>query len=76
MAGFGNPTQALYTTVRELVENSLDSCEEAKVFPKIKIQIQGDTLRISDKSRDALQEVIAFLKGLDFEAPLSFTNYR
>jgi DNA topoisomerase-6 subunit B len=40
MAGFGNPTQALYTTVRELVENSLDSCEEAGVFPEIEIEIK------------------------------------
>ena len=39
MAGFGNPTQALYTSVRELVENSLDACEEARKFPEIDITI-------------------------------------
>ena len=50
MAGFGNPTQALYTTVRELVENSLDSCEEAGVFPEIVVVIekkQSDTVQVS-----------------------------
>ncbi|MHA1771320.1 MAG: DNA topoisomerase VI subunit B [Candidatus Thorarchaeota archaeon] len=39
MAGFGNPTQALYSTVRELVENSLDACEEISVAPLVNIII-------------------------------------
>jgi len=43
MAGFGNPTQAVYSTVRELVENSLDSCEDAASLPRIEIDIQDDT---------------------------------
>ncbi len=43
MAGFGNPTQAFYTTVRELVENSLDSCEDAGVLPKIDVQISTES---------------------------------
>ncbi|MHA2177789.1 MAG: DNA topoisomerase VI subunit B [Candidatus Thorarchaeota archaeon] len=43
MAGFGNPTQAVYSTVRELVENSLDSCEDAQKQPCVEIEIQNDT---------------------------------
>lgn len=43
MAGFGNPTQAVYSTVRELVENSLDSCEDAQKHPRVEIEIQNDT---------------------------------
>ncbi|MFW9907936.1 MAG: DNA topoisomerase VI subunit B [Candidatus Thorarchaeota archaeon] len=43
MAGFSNPTQALFTTVRELVENSLDSCEDAGVLPRILITIDRKT---------------------------------
>ncbi|MCF2135764.1 MAG: DNA topoisomerase VI subunit B [Candidatus Thorarchaeota archaeon] len=39
MAGFGNPTQALFSTVRELVENSLDACEEISVAPLVHITI-------------------------------------
>lgn len=39
MAGFGNPSQALYSTVRELVENSLDACEDANVVPDIRVKI-------------------------------------
>lgn len=42
MAGFGNPTQAVYSTVRELVENSLDSCEDAQKPPCVEIHIQSD----------------------------------
>ncbi|MFW9962340.1 MAG: DNA topoisomerase VI subunit B [Candidatus Sifarchaeia archaeon] len=41
MAGFGNPTQAVYSTVRELVENSLDSCEDAQAYPKLDIEISN-----------------------------------
>ncbi len=41
MAGFGNSTQAVYSTVRELVENSLDSCEEALRSPLVDITISS-----------------------------------
>lgn len=45
---------------------------------KIKVQaaIQGDSVRVSGKSRDDLQEVIAHLKSMDLDVPLTFTNYR
>jgi len=45
---------------------------------KLKVQaaIQGDTVRVSGKNRDDLQVVIAMLKELDFDVPLTFTNYR
>jgi uncharacterized protein YajQ (UPF0234 family) len=45
---------------------------------KLKVQaaIQGDTVRVSGKNRDDLQTVIAVLKALDLDVPLSFTNYR
>ena len=45
---------------------------------KIKVQasIQGDQLRVSGKSRDDLQEVIALFKKDDQGLDLQFTNYR
>ena len=43
---------------------------------KVKVQIEGDKLRVSSASRDTLQEVIAFLKGQDYGQPLQYTNYR
>ena len=42
----------------------------------VKAQIQGDELRVSSKSRDDLQDIIALLKGKDLEIDLQFTNYR
>ncbi len=43
---------------------------------KVKVQIEGDKLRVSAPSRDALQEVIAFLKDQDYGQPLQYVNYR
>lgn len=45
-------------------------------FPKVKVQIQGEELRVTSKSIDELQAVIAHVKGMDFESPLQCTNYR
>ncbi|MBN2230644.1 MAG: DNA topoisomerase VI subunit B [Candidatus Thorarchaeota archaeon] len=35
IAGFDNPARSLYVAVREIVENSLDACEDARVLPEI-----------------------------------------
>lgn len=43
---------------------------------KVKVQIEGDKLRVSSASRDTLQEVITFLKDKDYGQPLQFVNYR
>ena len=45
---------------------------------KIKVQasIQGDTVRISGKDKDSLQQVIALLRGGDFGVDLQFVNFR
>ncbi len=45
-------------------------------FPKVKSQIQGDAVRVSAKSKDDLQRVIAKLRELDEVVPLQFENYR
>lgn len=42
----------------------------------VKAQIQGDEVRVSSKSRDHLQEVIALLKTADLDVALQFVNYR
>ena len=66
------------------LKEGLDS-ENAKKISKIirdegpkgvKPQIQGDELRVSAKSRDDLQAVIALLKGKDLDVALQFVNYR
>jgi cyclic-di-GMP-binding protein len=45
---------------------------------KVKVQasIQGETVRVSGKDRDTLQQVIASLKAKDFGINMQFTNYR
>jgi uncharacterized protein YajQ (UPF0234 family) len=44
--------------------------------PKIRTQIQGDAVRVTAKSRDDLQAVIASLKQKDYPVALQFINYR
>jgi uncharacterized protein YajQ (UPF0234 family) len=43
---------------------------------KVQAQYQDEQIRVSAKSRDDLQKVIVLLKGLEFELPLQFVNYR
>ena len=43
---------------------------------KVQATIQGDTVRITGKDRDTLQETIALLKGRDFGIDMQFTNFR
>ncbi|MDQ4143457.1 MAG: YajQ family cyclic di-GMP-binding protein [Actinomycetota bacterium] len=43
---------------------------------KAQASVQGDQVRVSAKSRDTLQDIIAALKEKDFGIPLQFTNYR
>ncbi|HVB12468.1 MAG TPA: DNA topoisomerase VI subunit B [Nitrososphaerales archaeon] len=39
LAGFSNPSRALYTSIRELVENSLDACEQEGILPEVTVKI-------------------------------------
>ena len=55
---------------REIVKLIKDSKK------KVQASIQGDTVRVSGKDRDALQEVIALLRAHDFGIDMQFTNYR
>lgn len=43
---------------------------------KVQAAIQGDTVRISAKSKDDLQLAIQLIKGEDWPVALQFTNYR
>lgn len=61
------------------------SSEQAKKVSKlirdegpksVKVQIQGDELRVSGKQRDDLQDVIALVKNADLDFPVQFVNYR
>lgn len=61
------------------------SQEQAKKVSKLirdegpkgaKTQVQGEELRVSSKSRDDLQAVIALVKGADLDFAVQFVNYR
>ncbi|HKC66259.1 MAG TPA: DUF520 family protein, partial [Pyrinomonadaceae bacterium] len=43
---------------------------------KVQAAIQGDTVRITGRDRDTLQDVISKLKARDFGIDMQFTNYR
>jgi len=72
-------------TVRQLVKVQqgipIEKAKEVVKFvkdSKLKVQasIQGETVRISGKDRDTLQEVISSLKAKDFGIDMTFDNYR
>jgi uncharacterized protein YajQ (UPF0234 family) len=62
----GIPTEK----AREIVKLIKDSKK------KVQASIQGDTVRVSGKDRDTLQEIIALLKQRDFGIDMQFANYR
>ncbi len=45
-------------------------------LPKVKAQIQGDTVRVSSGSKDELQAVMNAVRAADFDFVTNFTNYR
>jgi cyclic-di-GMP-binding protein len=62
----GIPTEK----AKEIVRTIKDSKKKAQA------SIQGDTVRVSGKDRDTLQEIIALLRNHDFGIDMQFTNYR
>ncbi|MBS7609535.1 DNA topoisomerase VI subunit B [Candidatus Bathyarchaeota archaeon] len=40
IAGFSSPSRAIYSTLRELIENSLDACEAVRVLPEVRITLR------------------------------------
>ena len=72
-------------TVRQVVKVQqgipIEKAKEVVKFikdSKLKVQasIQGETVRVSGKDRDTLQDVIAKLKAKDFGIDMQFDNYR
>jgi len=82
---FGEITPAAGSTVRreitmqqgipiEKARDVVKAIKDSKV--KVQASIQGDLVRVAGKDRDALQEVMAMLRGKDFGIDMQFTNYR
>lgn len=71
------------TTKEIIFKQGLDQEKAKKVtamirekYPKVKPQIQGDTVRVMSNSKDDLQFVMQLIRAADFDFPLGFTNYR
>ena len=65
IAGFGNTMRAVFTSIRELVENGLDAAEERGISPDISIDLR----KLSDREINELLDVQQFKKlekHLDF----------
>ena len=82
---YGNVDPAAGGTVRQHVQIQQDipqeKAKEVVKFikdskAKVQASIQGETVRVSGKDRDTLQQVIASLKTKDFGINMQFTNYR
>src|SRR3954447_4010650 len=74
----GNKVRQVITLRRGLTDDLAKKISKLirDEFPKVKSQIQGDAVRVSGKSKDDLQRVIARLRELDEPVPLQFQNYR
>ncbi|MCG8491802.1 MAG: YajQ family cyclic di-GMP-binding protein [Sneathiellales bacterium] len=59
---------------KELAKKLVKQIKGSKI--KVQVAIQGDELRVTGKKRDDLQAVISFCKGLDFDMPLQYVNFR
>ncbi len=83
---YGKIEEATHNSVRQVltvkVGISSDKAREINKMIKekgakgISSQTQGDTVRVTGKKRDDLQDVIATLKGADLGIPLQFQNFR
>ena len=62
----GIPTEKTKEIVRFIRDTKL----------KVKSTIQGDSVRVSSRDRDTLQDLIALLKEKDCGIDIQFTNYR
>jgi len=59
---------------KDLAKNIVKAVKAEKF--KVQVAIQGDSLRVTGKKRDDLQEVIAFVKAMKLEQPLQYNNFR
>jgi uncharacterized protein YajQ (UPF0234 family) len=83
---YGDVQEASQNTVRQVATIKVGiSSEKAKEINKlikakgpkgVSSSNQGDSIRVTGKKRDALQDVIALLKAEDLGIPVQFQNFR
>jgi uncharacterized protein YajQ (UPF0234 family) len=73
-------TVRLYGNLVEGISKELASKINKEIrdlkLKKVKVQTEGEKLRVFSASRDELQEVIGYLKEQDYGQPLQYVNYR
>jgi cyclic-di-GMP-binding protein len=45
-------------------------------LPKLKTQIQGESVRVTGSSKDELQSAMQLIRSSDFDFPVNFNNFR
>jgi uncharacterized protein YajQ (UPF0234 family) len=83
---YGDVQEATQNTVRQVatikVGISSDKAKEINKLIKadgpkgVQSQTQGESVRVSSKKRDHLQDVMALLKNSELGIPLQFNNFR
>lgn len=81
----GKPEKAGGNTIRQLVtikqgiaqdlaKQIVKELKSSKL--KVQVAIQGDSLRVTGKKRDDLQEAIQLVKDMKIDQPLQYENFR
>lgn len=83
---YGTVQEATQNTVRQVVTIKVGiSSDKAREINKlikaegpkgVQSQTQGESVRVSSKKRDHLQDVMQLLKGSEIGIPLQFDNFR
>ena len=74
----GGTLRQILTCIQGIEKDQAKKVVEAIKNAKIKVntQIQDAQIRVSGKSKDDLQKVIAMVKGMPLDFPVQFVNYR
>ncbi len=68
LLGYENSTKALLTIVKELVDNSLDACEEARILPNVSISLKQVSenrfvIKVEDNGPGVVEEKLPLAFG-------------
>jgi uncharacterized protein YajQ (UPF0234 family) len=74
----GGNTKIVLSIVDVISKDDAKKVNKAIKDSKLKVssQVRGEEIRVTGKSIDDLQQVMALVKELDIDAPLNFTNLK
>ena len=81
----GTPEKASGNSIRQVVtiKQGIEQDLAKKIVKelkssklKVQVSIQGDSLRVTGKKRDDLQDAISLVKDMGIEQPLQYENFR